>query len=324
MKSIAFAVLALAAAATVSAQQEPATFRTGMAATTPSDTSNLPLAKIGDDDLLGVTVYDAPELTRTVRVTPEGNIWLPMVKQPIHAVGLNLQDLEEAIAAALIRDHVLVDPIVTVSLVESRSRPIAVVGAVKSPLTFQATGNVTLLDAISRAGGLGENAGSEILVSRETPGTDGKSMTLTQRIRARGLIDDVNPSLNLSLQGGEVIRVPEAGRVFVMGNVKKPGTFYLTDGPEITVLKALALSGGLEAHTGHQAYIYRMESGVGGRNMMPVELRRIMDHKSPDVALQANDILYIPEAKGRISASVLETSLSIAVAVAVSLLDIYR
>jgi len=323
MKSIAFAVLALAAAVAVSAQQEPATFRTGVGATTPSDTSNLPLAKIGDDDLLGVTVYDAPELTRTVRVSPEGDIWLPMVKQPIHAAGLYPEDLEKIIADALIRDHVLVDPIVTVSLVESRSRPIAVVGAVRSPLTFQATGNVTLLDAISRAGGLSENAGSEILVSRETSGTDGKSTTLTERIRARGLLDDVNPSLNLSLQGGEVIRVPEAGRVFVMGDVKKPGDFYLTDGPETTVLKALALSEGLGPHAGHRAYIYRMEGGAGGRNKMPVELRRIMDHKSPDVALEANDILYIPEAKGHISASVLETSLSIAVALAVTLLSIY-
>jgi polysaccharide export outer membrane protein len=324
MKSIAFAVLAFAAAVAVSAQQGPATSSVGAGATTLSDSSNLPVVKIGDDDLLGVTVYDAPELTRTVRVSPEGDIWLPMVKEPIHAAGIYPEDLEEIIAAALIRDHVLVDPIVTVSLVESRSRPIAVVGAVRSPLTFQATGNVTLLDAISRAGGLSENAGSEILVSRETPGTDGKSTTLTQRIRVRGLLKDVNPSLNLSLQGGEVIRVPEAGRVFVMGDVKKPGTFYLTDDLETTVLQALAFSEGLGPRAGHTAYIYRMEGGAGGRNMMPVELRRIMDHKSPDVALEANDILYIPEARGHISATVLETTLSLAVAVAVSLLSIYR
>ena len=323
MKIMTFLILALTAAVTVSAQQAPVTPRTDTGATTLNETSNLPVAKIGNDDLLAVTVYDAPELTHTVRVSPEGDISLPMVKQPIHAAGLYPKDLEKAITDALIRDHVLVDPIVTVSLVESRSRPIAVVGAVRTPLTFQATGNVTLLDAISRAGGLSENAGSEILVSRETSGTDGKSTTLTERIRARGLLDDVNPSLNLSLQGGEVIRVPEAGRVFVMGDVKKPGDFYLTDGPETTVLKALALSEGLGPHAGHRAYIYRMEGGAGGRNKMPVELRRIMDHKSPDVALEANDILYIPEAKGHISASVLETSLSIAVALAVTLLSIY-
>jgi polysaccharide export outer membrane protein len=325
MKSLSFAVLAFTAAVAVSAQQEPAAFRTGMGATAPSDTSNLPVANIGDDDLLGVTVYDAPELTRTLRVSPEGDIWLPMVKQPIHAAGLNPEDLEKAITAALIRDNVLVDPVVTVSIVETRSRPIAVVGAVRNPLTFQASGSVTLLDAISKAGGLTENAGPEILVSREAPGTDGKSTALVQRIPVHGLLDDVNPSLNLSLQGGEVIRVPEAGQVFVLGQVKKPGAFLIADGAESSVLKAVALSGGLDQHPRSTAYIYRIEGGSGGRNEIPVELKNIMNRKSPDVALEANDILYIPEATGRrISATVLGTSIGVAVALSTALLYIYH
>ena len=101
MRSMALAILALAAAVAVSAQQEPAPPHVGVGATTFSDISNLPVARIGDDDLLGVTVYDAPELTRTIRVSPEGDIWLPMVKQPIHAAGLYPEDLEKVIAAAL-------------------------------------------------------------------------------------------------------------------------------------------------------------------------------------------------------------------------------
>jgi polysaccharide export outer membrane protein len=325
MKIMTFLILALTAAVTVSAQQAPVTPRTDTGATTLNETSNLPVAKIGNDDLIGVTVYDAPELTRTVRVSPEGNISLPMVKQPIHATGLYPEDLEKMITDALIRDHVLVDPIVTVSLVESRSHPIAVVGAVRTPLTFQATGSVSLLDAISRAGGLSENAGSEILVSRETRGIDGKSTTLVQRISVQGLLDNVNASLNLSLQGGEVIRVPEAGRVFVLGQVKRPGAFYITDGGESSVLKALALSGGLDQHPKSIAYIYRTEGGSGGRNEVPVELKKIMDRKAPDVALEANDILYIPEANGRrVSATVLETSIGIAAALGTTLLYLYH
>lgn len=323
MKSLAFAVFALAATVAVSAQQEPATFRAGAGATTSSETSNLPVAKIGGDDLLGVTVYDAPELTRTVRVSPEGDIWLPMVKQPIHAAGLLPEDLEKAITDALTRNNVLVDPVVTVSIVEVRSRPITIVGEVRNPLTFQATGNVTLLDALSRAGGLSENAGSVILVSRETPETDGKSTTLTQRIPVRGLLDDVNPSLNLDLQGGEVIRVPESGQVFVLGDVKKPGAFHITDGAESSVLKALTLSGGLDQHPKSIAYIYRTEGGSRGRNEIPVELKRIIDRKAPDVALEANDILYVPVAKGHISSTMLESTLSVAVSLA-TLLAVYH
>ncbi len=313
MRNMAFAILALATTVAVWAQQEPVPPRVGVGATTFSDVSNLPVARIGDNDLIGVTVYDAPELTRTVRVSSEGDILLPMVKQPIHAAGLYPEELEKAIAGALIRDHVLVDPVVTVSIVEYQSRPITVAGAVRMPLTFQATGNVTLLDAISKAQGLTENAGSEILVSDQAPGPDGKPNALVQRIPVRGLLDGSNPSLNLSLQGGEVIRVPEAGRVFVLGDVKKPGAFYITDGSESSVMKAISLSEGLDAFPSHNAYIYRVEGGAGGRNEIPVELKKIMDRKSPDVPLLANDILYIPNATGtRASLKVLETSVGLA------------
>jgi polysaccharide export outer membrane protein len=141
----------------------------------------------------------------------------------------------------------------------------------------------------------------------------------------RGLLDGVDPSLNLNLHGGEEIRVPEAGRVFVVGDVKKPGYFDITDGSESSVMKALAFSGGLDEHPGHVAYIYRIEGGAGGRNEIPVELKKIMDRKAPDVALEANDILYIPEANGRrVSLKVLETSIGIATALGVTLLYISR
>jgi polysaccharide export outer membrane protein len=73
-------------------------------------------------------------------------------------------------------------------------------------------------------------------------------------------------------------------------------------------MKALALSGGLDTFPSHSAYIYRVEGGSGGRNEIPVDLKKIMDRKSPDVPLLANDILYVPDASGvRASLKVLET-----------------
>jgi len=196
--------------------------------------------------------------------------------------------------------------------VEYRSRPISVSGAVKSPVTFQATGTVTLLDAISRAGGLSENAGAEILVSKQLPATSDKPLMMSQRISVRGLMGGEDSTLNLQLEGGEDVRVPEAGRVFVLGRVKKPGAFYIKDGSESSVLKALALSEGLDTFPSHSAYIYRAEGGSGGRNEIPIELKKILDRKSPDVALMANDILYIPDATGaRAGLKVLETTMSV-------------
>jgi polysaccharide export outer membrane protein len=178
-------------------------------------------------------------------------------------------------------------------------------------------GTVTLLDAITRAGGLAENAGAEILVSKPSSATDDKSGLLIQRIPARGLIDGVDPTLNLHLEGGEDIRVPEAGRVFVLGRVKHPGAFFITDGSESSVMKALALSEGLDSFPSNKAYIYRVEGGSGGRNEIPIDLKNILSRKSPDVALMSNDILYIPDATGaRAGMKVLETALGLSVGAA--------
>ncbi len=260
--------------------------------------ANLPAQRIGANDLISVSVYDAPELTRTVRVGADGMMRLPMLRQRIKAEGLMPGELEGAIAAALSAEGLIVDPFVTVNIAEYNSRPISVAGAVRQPLTFQAAGPVTLLEAITRAGGLAAEAGPEILVSRSQSAADGTITSLVQRICVKGLIDAADPALNVSLIGGEEIRVPEVGRVYVIGNVKKPGAFPVQDGAETTVLKMLALSEGLMPFAARDAYIYRREAN-GSKNEIAIPLARIMQRKAPDAPLLANDILYVPDNKGR-------------------------
>jgi polysaccharide export outer membrane protein len=261
--------------------------------------ANLPMQKIGANDLLAVSVYGAPELTRTVRVGAEGAIRLPMLRQRIRAEGSLPADLEAAIAEALTREQILVDPVVTVTVVEYFSRPITVAGAVRKPVTFQAYGAVTLMDALARAEGLSEGAGPEILVSRTQPGENGQPGTLVQRVAVKALIDAAEPDLNLRLFGGEEIRVPEAGKVFVVGNVKKPGAYPVHDVSDTTVLKMLALAEGLLPFASRQAFIYRREAGTVSKNEIPIELQKIIERRTPDVPLEADDILYIPDNKGR-------------------------
>jgi polysaccharide export outer membrane protein len=260
--------------------------------------ANLPAQPIGANDLVAVSVYDAPELTRTVRVSTDGFIRLPMLKQRVKTQGLMPSDLELAIAKALQDEQIIVDPFVTVNVAEYNSHPISVAGAVKLPLTFQATGPVTLLEAITRAGGLAPEAGPEILVTRTQPGLDGTSSALVQRILVKGLINAADPALNIVLNGGEEIRVPESGKVYVIGNVKMPGAYPLGDGTESTVLQMLALSQGLMPYAAKEAYIYRRE-GNGSKNEIPIPLTKIMERKAADTPLLANDILYVPDNKGR-------------------------
>ncbi len=264
---------------------------------------NLPAQKIGPEDLIAIAVYDSPELTRTVRVSEEGQIRLPMLKRAIPTAGLLPRELESAIADALRAEQILIDPVVTVTVAEYRSRPISVAGAVKRPLTFQASGNVSLLDALTRAEGLGPEAGSEILLTHPT--ADAKAVT--DHIAVKALFDGAHPELNPRLTGGEEIRVPEASKVYVAGNIKNPGAFALKDGKDTSVLKVLALTGGLMPFASKQAYIYRAKPGTEEKAEIPVPLSRIVGRKAPDVALQADDIFYVPDDKGRrLSAAALE------------------
>ena len=298
--------------------------------------ANLPAQAIGPADLLAISVYGAPEFTRTVRVSPEGLIRLPMLREKIDAQGLMPAAVEVRIAAALAREQILVDPAVTVTIAEYHSLPISVLGAVRAPLTFQALGKTTLLEALTRAQGLGEDAGPEILLTRTGGGAE-----RVERIAVRKLIDAADPAWNVTLEGGEEIRVPQAGRVFVAGNVKHPGAFRMDGAGDTTVLKALALAEGLAPFATKDAYIFRPApvaassvsgvAGIGGlagdgaagigRTEFSVALSKIMERKAPDVALAANDILFIPDNRARRnSMNVLEKALGFAASTASGIL----
>jgi polysaccharide export outer membrane protein len=187
--------------------------------------------------------------------------------------------------------------VVDVSVVEYRSREVTIAGAVKTPMTVQDLGDLRVLGALSQAGGLLPEAGPEIIVEQ----ADGTS----QRISVRELFDGLHPKLNIPVLAGAQIRVPECERVFVVGDVKRPGAFPFVDVKDTTVLQLLALSGGLDSFSRIKAYIYRAEPGSAEKTEIEVPLRRILDRKTEDVKLAPNDILYVPtNGKMKASASV--------------------
>jgi polysaccharide biosynthesis/export protein len=263
-----------------------------------SPAANLPAQKLGPNDLISVSVYDEPGLSRTARVSEDGFIRLPMLHDRIKVKGLMPSEVEAAVADAFKAAQILVDPAVTVTVAEYTSRPISVVGAVKLPTTFQASEPVSLLEAIARAGGLAPDAGLEILVSDKRVAGDAPSDALIRRIPVKGLLSGSDPAFNILLTGGEEIRVPEMPKLYVVGNVKRPGAFSVQDGGETTVLQMLALSEGLLPYTSKEAFIYRREA-QGAKGEIAIPLRKILDRKSPDVVLAANDILYIPDSRSR-------------------------
>ena len=273
------------------------------AATVQAGAVALPAESIGPDDLLEIMVPYCPELSRTFRVGSDGSLALPLLKHPIAVSGMLPVEVGEQVKEALQRDQILNDPVVTISVIEYRSRPVSVIGAVNHPLTFQAVGETTLLDAIARAGGLAPSAGTTILVTRRVSGSDGsgsnKSKETLASISASSLLASSDPEVNLRLHGGEEIRVPETGKIFVAGNVRRPGMYAMQSDMETTVVKALALSEGLQPYSANVAYIYRRRGPGEERREIKVPLSRIMSRKDMDVALLSDDILFIPENGGK-------------------------
>jgi polysaccharide export outer membrane protein len=255
---------------------------------------NLPYQQIGASDLVHLMVYDSPELTQSFRVDTHGNLNLPLLRAPLHAEGLMPTALRDEIAAALRTQHLLVNPVVDVSVVEYRSRDVTIAGAVKAPTTLQEVGDLRLLGALSQAGGLLPDAGPEIIVEQANGSL--------QRLSVREIFDGFHPQLNIRIFAGAQIRVPVCDQVFVVGNVKRPGAFPFRSLEDTTVLQLLALSGGLDSFTRSKAYIYRQQQGSAQKIEIEIPLRRILDRKADDVRLVANDILYVP-ANGKLKTS---------------------
>jgi len=311
MKAVIVFLLALVVALPSGAQTASAASgsQTATQAGTPGSAGAVPAGSpeivqsdsaVGPDDVLSLTVFDVPELTRQLRVGTDGNIRVPLLKKKINVNGMLPGEIENAIADELKAEGILVDPVVSVAVLEYHSRPVSVVGAVRLPVTFQAMPNTHLLDAITRAGGLTENAGSDIIVTHAITTPDGKSTLINQRIPANKLLIDADDSVNIPLHGGEEVRVPEAGRVYVIGDVRHPGAIGVHDTTgNLTVLKAIAMSDGFDGFAKKKkAYIFRRE-GSPDQDGVFVDVQKILDRKIPDVTLQANDILYIPDNTGK-------------------------
>lgn len=300
---IALCCIAFLTAMTVAAQDQPRPIVTNP---DPNLSVNLPMQKVGPEDLLSLNVYDEPEFTRTVRVSADGTIRLPMMKAHVQVRGLLPSEIETRVGEELQREGLLVDPFVTVNVAEYHSRPVNVIGAVKNPVIFQVVGSVTLLDALARAGGLDPvHAGPDIVISKPN-GSGGTG--LSRRISVKPLMQGNEPDLNVQLTGGEVISVPQVSTIIVEGNVKKPGVYPVQDPLSLnTVTTAIAQAGGLEQFADHKAYIYRTDE-EGVRHTIEVPLWDIQNRKKPDVTLQARDILHVPDSpKRRITQSAVNT-----------------
>ncbi len=268
---------------------------------------------IGGGDLVRIDVFDVPELSRDVRVGSSGYISLPLLPVRVRAVGLTAFQLEEKLAELLQANGLVSHPQVTVFLREQRSQPITVIGAVNRPMVYQAIRATSLLEVLTEAGGVANDAGSTVIVTRAgnpaaadpAEAADNKEdpavapMNIT--INLNDLLDSGDSKYNIPLLGGDFVSVPRAGVVYVVGAVDRPGGFVLAnDREQMTTLKILALAGGLKGTAKpHQAVILRKNGDNGQRQELSVDLAKVLERKTEDVRLLPSDILFVPDSSGK-------------------------
>ncbi len=256
--------------------------------------------RIGAEDLLEINVFEDEKLNKTVRVSAQGHISLPLLGV-LRVKGLTPYELEKEIRDLLAEKYIQ-NPNVSVFVKEYRSQRISVIGAVEKPGIFDIYGQRTLLDALAMAGGLKEEAGPQLFLIRP-PNPDGAALEKKDSEEApKTFIIDLEQllikgdlSLNLSLHHGDVLNIPVSGKVFVGGEVRRPGGFPLK-GKRMTVSQAVAMAEGLKPEANAtQVKIFRYVGEGGERISIPVDLSAIQRGQAEDLFLQENDIVVVPK-----------------------------
>src|SRR5271154_4604312 len=236
---------------------------------------------IGNGDLLEFDVFDVKELSREARVSQTGTIGLPLVPVRLHVAGLTEAQAEQKIAEVLEANGLVTNPAVSVTVKEHKSKPITIVGAVNRPQVYQSDHQVTLLEVLAEAGGIANDAGDSVIITRPVsaqftdvseppaigpevaissaapaaPGSEpsidaqkdsaagpigtsggsaastatpspahvGKSSGNTITVNLNDLVETGDATNNVPLQAGDIVTVPHAGIVYVLGAVGRPG-----------------------------------------------------------------------------------------------------
>jgi polysaccharide export outer membrane protein len=247
--------------------------------------------KIAPGDLLHITVFDVPEMTQDVRIGAKGEAQLALIGN-IDLAGLTGEEAAAAIARELRNRKLLLSPQVNVLIKEFSNQGVSVIGEVQHPGVFQVLGSRSLLDLLSMAGGLTNVADTRITVKRRR----GSAQAITVKLKT----DDPDTSLTNDVQiyPGDLIVVPRAGIVYVLGEVNRPGGFVMQDSGKITILQALAQAGGASrtASLNNSVLLRKNERGYLS-NKLPLD--KIARGQGEDLELHANDIIFVPNNKLR-------------------------
>jgi polysaccharide export outer membrane protein len=258
--------------------------------------------RIGPGDVLDIRIYNRPQLSRdAVRVEGSGMIRMPLIETEIRAVCLTEGELAKEISTRYARYYKNLQ--VDVFIKEYHSRQVAIIGAVNEQSRFELQRRVRLLELLTYAKGPSSKAGQTINIVHSTNSSPCKQTDETDESTAFSSykLSDVlqgDPKSNPYLETGDIVTLPEADQVYVVGNVFMPLTIPLKE--PITLTRAIAMAGGLRQDTRKDKIrVLRQEPGTTIRKEIVVDLSAIEKKRSEDLALAPNDIIDVPTSAGK-------------------------
>jgi polysaccharide biosynthesis/export protein len=288
--------------------------------------------RIGPSDVLEILIEDAPELSRTLRVSADGTVMTPFLGR-VPAQDKTADELAQTIANRL-RGEYLEDPQVTVTVRQINSRTYFVQGAVRRAGLYQIEGQPSLLKLITIAGGLTENYGSTAFIIREInaigdqgvrndagsqdsskpidsngsqlkeAGLSGTTPNSASTVAAKYELVKVNINgllrgnfdQNVMIVPGDIVHIPPTDVFFVAGEVNAPGSFALKEGT--TLRQAISLAQGANFNAAaDRGIIFREDPATGKRDEIKVDIPAVMNGKKPDIPIAANDIVIVPNSR---------------------------
>jgi polysaccharide export outer membrane protein len=239
---------------------------------------------LGPEDLIDVVVFQVDELKTETRVSATGEIGLPLAGR-ITASGKTVRELEAEISRRL-RPYIE-DPIVSIFVREYRSQRISVLGAVRNPHTYTVFGQKYLLDMISEAGGLTEDASSLCYIQKV--GTSGEALL----VDLKQLLVNGRMELNVPLDSGDLVHVPRSGVFFIDGAVEGPGYFNLQE--RTTLAQAISMAKGLKYEARKDLIRIYRDHGKDERELIIADYEAILKGLDKDIEIEDRDIIIVPK-----------------------------
>ncbi|HEX5236816.1 MAG TPA: polysaccharide biosynthesis/export family protein [Silvibacterium sp.] len=247
---------------------------------------------IGPGDTLNVQVFDTPELsTEGSRVSPTGQVSLPVLGV-IQVAGLNTDQAARRVESELRARGIMVDPRVTISVVEYATQGATLLGEVKVPGVYPTFGGRRLLDIIALAGGVASTAGKLVTIAHRDDPQHPVSIALVPNAEALGTQE------NPIILPGDTIMVGRAGIIYIMGAVNKPGGFLIDNNEHISLIQALTLAGGWTQTAGLSKARLIRKVPEGHKELM-LDLKHVLNGQQSDISVENGDILYVPVSFGK-------------------------